>query len=267
MKGIVLAGGSGSRLSPLTDIISKHLLPVYNKPMIFYPLSILIDSGIKEILIISTEEHIGLYKSVLDRQDFGGVDLSYCVQKAPNGLPEAFIIGEEFIGDDNVTLILGDNLFVGTGVSERISDIGEVDGGVIFGKRVPDPERFGVAVTDEYGNVMALEEKPENPQSDLAVVGLYVYDSSVVERSKNLSPSKRGELEITDLNLSFLNDQKLKLIQLDNSVTWLDTGTFDSLLEAGQIMKNYNILYNEIFNEKCNLFLEHYPIFWIILLT
>ncbi len=239
MKGIVLAGGSGSRLSPLTDIISKHLLPVYNKPMIFYPISILIDSGIKEILIISTEEHIELYKGLLNRQDFGDVELSYCIQKNPNGLPEAFILGEEFIGDDDVTLILGDNLFIGNGVAEKISEIDELDGGVIFGKRVPDPERFGVAVTDESGSVMTLEEKPENPQSDLAVVGLYVYDSSVVERSKNLSPSKRGELEITDLNLSFLNDQKLKLVQLDNSVTWLDTGTFDSLLEAGQIVKNH----------------------------
>ena len=180
-----------------------------------------------------------MYKGLLNRQDFGDVELSYCIQKDPNGLPEAFILGEEFIGDDDVTLILGDNLFIGNGVAEKISEIDELDGGVIFGKRVPDPERFGVAVTDESGSVMTLEEKPENPQSDLAVVGLYVYDSSVVERSKNLSPSKRGELEITDLNLSFLNDKKLKLVQLDNSVTWLDTGTFDSLLEAGQIVKNH----------------------------
>ncbi len=237
MKGIVLAGGSGSRLSPLTDVLSKHLLPIYNKPMIYYPISVLQSSGIKDILIISTEEHIGMYKELLNSESFSDVDFSYCIQENPNGLPEAFILGKDFIGSDDVALILGDNLFIGGEVSREINNISDFTGGVIFGKRVEDPERFGIAFLDEMGRLERIEEKPNKPKSNIAVVGLYVYDSSVVSRSEKLTPSERGELEISDLNNDYLKDGELRLVQLGDSTEWLDTGTFDSLLDAGIMVR------------------------------
>ena len=237
MKGIVLAGGSGSRLSPLTDVLSKHLLPIYNKPMIYYPISVLQKSGIREILIISTQDHIEMYRDLLNSENFQDVDFSYCIQENPNGLPEAFILGKDFIGSDDVALILGDNLFIGDEVSFEINKISDFTGGVIFGKRVDDPERFGVAFLDEMGGLKRIEEKPKNPESNIAVVGLYVYDSSVVNRSQKLTPSERGELEISDLNNDYLKDGELRLIQLGDSTEWLDTGTFDSLLDAGIMVR------------------------------
>lgn len=238
MKGIVLAGGSGSRLGPLTKTTSKQLLPIYDKPMIFYPLQTLYDAGIREILLISTPEHIHLYRRLLEIHNWSGMNLHYLVQERPEGLPQAFIIGENFIGTDDVTLILGDNIFIGDQVSEEISLMKSVKGAKIFGKRVLDPERFGVAEINNDHNVISLEEKPKEPKSDIAVVGLYVYDNTVVNKAKSLLPSERGELEITDLNLSYLKEGNLDLVLIGNNCDWLDTGTFDSLLDASNLVRS-----------------------------
>ncbi len=237
MKGIILAGGSGTRLHPLTLAVSKQLMPIYDKPMIYYPLSTLMWSGINEILIISTPNDLPLFKKLLgDGKKFGS-RFEYAVQETPNGLAEAFIIGEEFIGNDKVTLILGDNIFYGTGLSKLLQDSNNPEGGIIFAYHVHDPERYGVAEFDERGNVISIEEKPENPKSNYAIPGIYFYDNSVVEIAKNIQPSHRGELEITDVNKEYLKQGKLKVGVLDKGTAWLDTGTFKSLMQAAQFVQ------------------------------
>ncbi len=238
MKGIILAGGAGSRLHPLTFSISKQLLPIYNKPMIYYPMSILMLAGIREILIISTPHDLPNFQKLFGDGSQLGLKLTYTEQAQPNGLAEAFIIGEEFIDNDNVSLILGDNIFYGQNLPTLLTKVsGLTDGAEIFGYYVHDPERYGVAEVDEKWNVLTIEEKPEKPKSNYAVVGLYFYDNQVVEIAKNIKPSKRGELEITSVNEEYLKRGQLKLHPLGRGTTWLDTGTHESLLEAGKFVE------------------------------
>lgn len=240
MKGIVLAGGSGTRLYPLTIVTSKQLLPVYDKPMIYYPLSILMLAGIKEILIISTPQDLPNFKRLLgDGHEFG-IELSYAEQPSPDGLAQAFIIGEDFIGDDNVAMILGDNIYYGNGLTSALKEAVEnVDKGkaTIFGYYVDDPERFGIVEFDDSGKVISVEEKPENPKSNYCITGLYFYDNRVVSFAKQVEPSARGELEITDLNRMYLEDGTLNVKLLGRGYAWLDTGTMDSLVEAAEFVQ------------------------------
>ncbi len=237
MKGIILAGGSGTRLYPITKTISKQIIPVYDKPMIYYPLSVLMLAGIREILIISTPQDIGLYQDLLGDGSQFGIHLEYAIQPSPDGLAQAFIIGEEFIGDDQVCLILGDNIFYGYNFSQILTEAGTLeDGALVFGYYVNDPDRYGVVDFDEKGQVLSIEEKPTQPRSNYAVTGLYFYSNDVVKKAKSLEPSARGELEITDLNRLYLKENRLKVQLLGRGFAWLDTGTHDSLLQASNFI-------------------------------
>ncbi|MEL7568833.1 MAG: glucose-1-phosphate thymidylyltransferase RfbA [Dehalobacterium sp.] len=238
MKGIILAGGSGTRLYPLTLVTSKQLLPVYDKPMIYYPLSTLMLAGISEVLIISTPDDTPRFKSLLGTGEQFGMNLSYAVQPSPDGLAQAFIIGEEFIGNDNCAMILGDNIFYGNGLSNALKKAAQNDSkGIIFGYYVDDPERFGVVEFDHKGQVLSVEEKPKEPKSNYAITGLYFYDNRVVQFAKSLKPSLRGELEITDLNRLYLENGDLEVYLLGRGYAWLDTGTMDSLVEATEFIR------------------------------
>jgi glucose-1-phosphate thymidylyltransferase len=237
MKGIILAGGSGTRLHPLTLSVSKQLMPVYDKPMIYYPLSTLMYAGINEVLIISTPKDLPLFKTLLGDGKKYGCSFEYAVQDQPNGLAEAFIIGEKFIGSDKVALILGDNIFYGTGLEKLLQTNNNPDGGIIYAYRVNDPERYGVVEFNQEGKAISIEEKPEHPKSNYAVPGIYFYDNTVVEIAKNIQPSHRGELEITDINKEYLKQGKLSVSILDRGTAWLDTGTFQSLMQASQFVE------------------------------
>ena len=237
MKGIVLAGGSGTRLHPLTVAVSKQMLPVYDKPMIYYPLSTLMLAGIKDILIISTPRDLPHFKELLKDGSQIGCNFSYEIQERPEGLAQAFIIGKEFIGDDSVALVLGDNIFYGSGLAEKLQDCNNPSGGTVFAYHVNDPERYGVVEFDKQGRAISIEEKPETPKSRFAIPGLYFYDNKVVQFAKDLKPSPRGELEITDINKIYLEAGELKVQTLSRGTAWLDTGTFSSLMQAGSFVQ------------------------------
>ena len=237
MKGIILAGGTGSRLHPLTLAVSKQLMPIYDKPMIYYPLSILMSAGIKEILIISTPHDLPHFEKLLGDGADIGCRFEYAVQEVPNGLAQAFVIGADFIGKDKVALILGDNIFYGVGMDALLKENNDPIGGVVYAYHVSDPERYGVVEFDSDNQVVSIEEKPKQPKSNYAVPGLYFYDNSVIEIARNLKPSARGEYEITDVNAAYLERGQLKVAILDRGTAWLDTGTFSSLMQAGQFVQ------------------------------
>jgi glucose-1-phosphate thymidylyltransferase len=237
MKGIILAGGSGTRLYPITKAISKQLMPIYDKPMVYYPLSILMMAGIKEVLIITTPEDHTQFKRLLGNGSQVGCRFEYAVQEIPNGLAQAFVIGAEFIGNDKVALVLGDNIFYGTGLGRQLQALNNVDGGYVFAYEVSDPERYGVVEFDKNSKVLSIEEKPHEPKSNYAVPGLYFYDNDVVSIAKNLQPSPRGEYEITDVNREYLKRGQLRVSILDRGTAWLDTGTFDSLNDATEFVR------------------------------
>ena len=237
MKGIILAGGSGTRLHPLTLAVSKQLMPVYNKPMIYYPLSTLMQAGIREILFITTPNDQPLFKHLFGEGSKLGCRFEYQIQHEPNGLAQAFVIGKQFIGNDNVALILGDNIFFGGGMGEKLESSNDPDGGLIFAYRVHDPERYGVVEFDNQGKAISIEEKPENPKSNYAVPGLYFYDNEVIKIAENLKPSARGEYEITDVNQEYLKSGKLQVKTLPRGIAWLDTGTFTSLIQASNFVQ------------------------------